>query len=79
MRSESAGTNSTTWNLAIEKSLREGLDVVGEVYGDDRSKPWVGTGLRWSASDRLSLNASVAVQNDTPRLRLWTVGLKYAF
>lgn len=79
VRSESAGTNSTTWNLAIEKSLREGLDVVGEVYGDDRSKPRVGTGLRWSASDRLSLNASVAVQNDTPRLHLWTVGLKYAF
>lgn len=79
VRSESAGTNSTTWNLAVEKALGNGLDVMGEVYGDDRSKPWVGAGVRWAASDQLSLNASVAVQNDTPKLRLWTVGFKYAF
>ncbi len=79
VRSESADTDSTTWNLAIEKALGNGLEVMGEVYGDDRTKPWVGAGLRWAASNQLSLNASVAVQNDTPNLRLWTVGFKYLF
>lgn len=79
VRSESADTNSTTWNLAIEKALGNGLEAMGELYGDDRSKPWVGGGLRWAASNQLSLNASVAVQNDSPKLRLWTVGFKYSF
>lgn len=79
LRSESADTNSTTWNLAIEKALGNGLEVMGELYGDDRSKPWVGAGLRWAASNQLSLNASVAVQNDTPKLRLFTAGFKFAF
>ena len=79
VRSESARTNSTTWNLAIEKSLGNGIDLMGEVYGDDRSDEWLGLGVRWAASDKLSLNASYATQNDSPRVRLWTVGFKYSF
>ena len=74
LRSESAGNDTTTWNLAIERALGNGVDVMGELYGDDRTKPWLGAGVRWAASDKLSLNASVAVQNDTPKQRLWTVG-----
>ena len=79
VRSESADASSTTWNLAVEKSLGNGVDVMGEIYGDDRSDAWLGLGVRWAASDKLSLNASWAAQNDTPRLRLWTLGFKYAF
>ncbi len=79
VRSESADANSTTWNLAIEKSLGNGVDLMGEVYGDDRSDEWLGLGVRWAASDKLSLNASYATQNDSPRVRLWTVGFKYSF
>ncbi|MGD9833361.1 MAG: hypothetical protein AB7U92_11480 [Piscinibacter sp.] len=79
VRSESADANSTTWNLAIEKSLGNGVDLMGEVYGDDRSDEWLGLGVRWAASDKLSLNASLATQNDSPRVRLWTVGFKYSF
>lgn len=79
LRSESADANSTTWNLAIEKSLGNGVDLMGEVYGDDRSDEWLGLGVRWAASDKLSLNASYATQNDSPRVRLWTIGFKYAF
>lgn len=79
LRSESAGNNTTTWNLAIERALGNGVDVMGELYGDDRTKPWLGAGVRWAASDKLSLNASVAVQNDTPKQRLWTIGFKYSF
>lgn len=79
LRSESANASSTTWNLAIEKSLGNGVDLMGEVYGDDRSDEWLGLGVRWAASDKLSLNASWATMNATPRARLWTVGFKYAF
>ena len=79
VRSESADANSTTWNLAIEKSLGNGVDLMGEVYGDDRSDEWLGLGVRWAASDKLSLNASYATQNDSPRVRLWTIGFKYSF
>lgn len=79
LRSESADANSTTWNLAIEKSLGNGVDLMGEVYGDDRSDEWLGLGVRWAASDKLSLNASYATQNDSPRVRLWTIGFKYSF
>lgn len=79
LRSESADASSTTWNLAIEKSLGNGVELMGEVYGDDRSDEWLGLGLRWAASDRLSLNASYATQNDSPRVRLWTVGFKVSF
>lgn len=79
LRSESADANSTTWNLAIEKSLGNGVDLMGEVYGDDRRDEWLGLGVRWAASDKLSLNASYATQNDSPRVRLWTIGFKYSF
>lgn len=78
-RSERADANSTTWNLAIEKALANGVDLTGEVYGDDRSDEWLGLGARWAASDRLSLNASWATQNESPRVRLWTIGFKLAF
>lgn len=79
LRSESADASSTTWNLALEKSLGNGVDLMGEVYGDDRSDEWLGLGVRWAASDKLSLNASWATQNDSPRVRLWTLGFKFAF
>ncbi len=79
LHSESADASSTTWNLAIEKSLGNGVDLMGEVYGDDRSDEWLGLGVRWAASDRLSLNASWATMNATPRARLWTIGFKLAF
>lgn len=79
LRSESAHASTTTWNLALEKAVGHGVDLMGEVYGDDRTRPWLGLGLRWAASERLSLNASWATQHDTPRQRLATLGFKLAF
>jgi hypothetical protein len=78
-RSESARANSTTWNLALEQTLGSGVDVMGELYGDDRSTPWLGLGLRWAVTEQLSLNMSWATQHETPRTRLWTVGFKVGF
>lgn len=78
-RSQIDDANSTTWNLAAEWALGHGVDVMGEVYGDDRAKPWLGGGLRWSASETLSVNSSYSVQSETPEVKQFTVGLKFAF
>lgn len=79
LRSESASTNSTTWNLALERALGNGVDLMGELYGDDRAKPWIGVGARWAVSDKLSLNAAWATQRETPRVNAWSIGFKLAF
>lgn len=79
LRSESADANSTTWNLALEKSVGAGVDLMGEVYGDDRSEAWLGLGVRWSVSERFSLNGSWARQGGSDGARLWTLGFKLGF
>jgi hypothetical protein len=79
VRSESASASSTTWNLALERALGNGVDLMGEVYGDDRAKPWIGVGARWAVSDKLSLNAAWATQRETPRVNAWSIGFKLAF
>lgn len=79
LRSESQRLNTTTWNLAAEWAAGGGVDLMGEVFGDDRSKPWYGVGLRWALSERASLNASHAVHTESPRARLTTLGFKFAF
>lgn len=78
-RSESERLNTTTWNAAVEWSAVDRLDLMGEVYGDDRGRPWLGLGARYAISERLSVDTSWAVRNDTPHVRLWTVGVKLGF
>lgn len=78
-RSESERRNSTTWNAALEWSATDRLDAMGEVYGDNRGRPWLGLGARHAFGERLSVDASWSVQNDRPRVRLWTVGFKLGF
>lgn len=79
LRSESGHASATTWNLALEKSVASGVDLMGEVYGDDRSEAWLGLGARWTLSERFSINGSWARQGGAPNLRLWTLGFKLAF
>lgn len=79
LRSESASMNTTTWNLAIEKPVGAGVELMAEAYGDDRTRPWLGAGLRWALTESFSLDGSWSVQNTSPRTRLWTLGFKLAF
>ena len=79
VRSKSANASSTTWNLALEHPLGNGVDLTAELYGDDRAKPWIGVGARWAVTDQLSLNASWATQRETPRVNAWSIGFKLAF
>lgn len=79
-RPESARLNSTIWALALERTGAAGLDVGAEVYGDDRTAPWLGVGARYGLSaEKLFVDVSWAVQADSARTRLITVGLKLAF
>lgn len=79
VHSKTARASSTTWNLAAEYCLASGVDVMGEIYDDDRTKPWLGTGVRWQATRQFSADASYSVRRETPRIKLWTVGFKLAF
>ena len=78
-RSESSRRSTTLWNAAVEGGVGHGIDLMAELYGDDRDRPWIGTGIRWTLSDTFSVNASYAVQNEAVRVKLWTVGFKLAF
>lgn len=79
LRSQKADSTATTWNLALEQAVGAGVDLMGEVYGDDHADPWLGLGLRWAASERISLNGSWARQGGSSGATLWTLGFKLAF
>lgn len=46
IRNDGAQADSTTWNLAAEYAHDAGVDLMAEVYRDDRRKLWYGTGVR---------------------------------
>jgi hypothetical protein len=71
--------NTTTWAVAAEWAASEQWAVGAEVYGDDRDKPWFGVGARWTLSEAWSLNASYAVNRETPRASAASVGFKFVF
>lgn len=75
----SSRRDSATWALAAEWALNGQFDIGAEAYGDDRDKPWLGTGVRWTLSKAWSLNASYAVNAESPRAKLASVGFKLAF
>lgn len=69
------------WAMAAERPAAIGaLDLMGEIHGDDRSRPWVQVAVRWSAlPGRLFLDASYGIHTNSRRARLATVGMKLAF
>lgn len=78
-RSRSAHQSSTTWAAATEYTLAPGIVLSGELYGDDRSRPWTAAGVLWQLREGLSVNASYGVQHDNPRMRQWTAGFLIEF
>ncbi len=78
-RDRPAKLDSTTWAVAAEWAASEQWTVGAETYGDDRNKPWLGVGARWTLSKAWSLNASYAVNWETPRTSAASVGFKFAF
>lgn len=77
--SRSAHQNSTTFGLATEVTLREGVVASAEFYGDDHQRPWLAAGLLWQPADNLSVNVSYGVQSSSPRVRQATLGFLVEF
>lgn len=79
--SASARTDTSSWALALEHSAGHGIDVMTELFDDDRShQPWLQAGIRWTAvPDKLFLDASYGVQSGSQGARAFTLGLRYAF
>ena len=53
--------------------------VAAALFGDDRSRPWASAGVGTKLGRGLSINASVAVQFENPRVTQWTLGAKIEF
>ncbi|MBL8289599.1 MAG: hypothetical protein JNL85_16580 [Rubrivivax sp.] len=76
-RSRNARQDTTTWSVGMET---EGdLVLAADAFGDDRSRPWLSAGLGASLGKGLSVNAAVAQQFETPRVRQVSVGAKIEF
>ncbi|HEU0201226.1 MAG TPA: hypothetical protein VFR86_12425 [Burkholderiaceae bacterium] len=72
--------DSTLWAVAIERPLLKALDVGAEAYGDDRTAAWLGVGARYAVvADKFFVDASYAVQTNSARARLLTIGIKLEF
>lgn len=80
-RSQSVKQSTTNWGVALERTVAEGFDAMGEVFGTDREKsPWVQVGLRWAVvPEKFFLDTSLGRQTGSTRQQMFTVGLKAAF
>lgn len=69
--------NSTLWSLGVEST--DTLALAADVFGNDRSRPWVSGGVGYSFGGGLSASVRLAQQFEQPRLRSVTLGLKLVF
>lgn len=72
--------HSSVWALAVERPGAIGpVDLMAEVFGDDRSAAWMQVAARWTiVPKRFYLDTSWGVQTDRARAKQITVGLKIA-
>lgn len=79
-RSQADHQNTTIWSVAAERTSLGPVDVMAEVFGDDRAPAWINAGIRWPViPEKFFLDASYGVQMDSGKTKLATVGLKLTF
>lgn len=73
--------DKTTWALALERRGAVGaVDLMGEIFGDDRGAPWAQLAARWALiPERLFVDGSLGAQFNGANTRQATIGLKLAF
>lgn len=72
--------DSTLWAVALEHALHERLELRAELDGDDRGRPLVQLGLRYTLwPDHLQLKLSHGMRSDSQRERITSVGLQVEF
>jgi hypothetical protein len=69
--------NSTLWSVGVEST--DTLALAADVFGDDRSRPWISGGVGYSWGGGFSASVRLAQQFEQPRLRSVTLGLKLVF
>lgn len=69
--------NTTRWSLGVEST--DTLALAADVFGDDRSKPWLSGGVGYSFGGGFSASVRVAQQFEQPRVRSVSVGVKLVF
>jgi len=79
--SHDAQDRRVIWAVAAERPGAIGpFDLMGEIYGDDRDRPWAQVAARWNVvPGRVLVDASYGIRTDRERDRLATVGMKLAF
>jgi hypothetical protein len=80
VRDVRARRDSTIWSLAVEHALHERVEVRAELEGDDRGRPFVLLGLRYTLwPDRLQLKLKHGARGGPQRERVTSVGLQVEF
>lgn len=69
--------NTTLWSLGVETT--SDFTVAADVFGDDRSRPWVSAGMGYLFGGGFSANLSYALQFENPRVKSLSVGINLAF
>ena len=80
IRFQTTRRSVATWALALEAPAAIGqIDLMAEIYGDDRVAPWLAAAARWSVvKERFFVDASYGMQTNGGHSRLVTIGFKWA-
>ena len=72
--------DSSLWALGLEHAVHERLELRAELEGDDRGRPLVKLGLRYTLwPDLVQLKLSHGVRSGSQRERITSVGLQVEF
>jgi hypothetical protein len=80
-RSHQDAQSRSIFALAVERPGAAGpIDLMAEIFGDDREAPWVQVAARWVVvPGRFFIDGSWGVQSNSMRSRQATIGAKIAF
>ena len=77
IRSRAAQQSTTFWSLGVE--TMSALTLAVDLFGDDRNKPGVSTGVGYSIGSGISASIGYALVLESPRVRQLTLGAKLSF
>lgn len=77
IRTERDRLNATTWSFGVEGD--GAVRWAADVYGDDRSRPWVSAGVIWPLAEKFNVNLAYAQGFEQPRARQVTLAFKLDF